>query len=59
MSKILKKRFFGEKVPFLTNSQNFDNKLKNQKNMKKSTFEKNRFDMLNWFNRPCFMRVDA
>ena len=59
MSKILKKRFFGVKVPFLTNSQNFDNKLKNQKNMKKSTFEKNMFDMLNWFIRPCFMRLDA
>ena len=51
--------FLGEKVPFFNNSQNFDEKLKNQKNMKKSTFEKNMFDMLNWFIRPCFMRLDA
>ena len=40
MSKILKKSFFGEKVPFLTNSQNFDNKLKNQKNMKNQLLKK-------------------
>ena len=51
--------FLGEKVPFLTKSQNFDEKLKNKKNMKKLTFKKTRFDMLNWLSRPCFMRFDA